>query len=60
MGIWLDASAANIRLENLHVTDSGGDGLFVYGAKNVTVQDCVFERHYRQGMSIISADGLLV
>ena len=60
MGIWLDASAANVRLENLHVTDSGGDGLFVYGAKNVTVQDCVFERHYRQGMSIISADGLLV
>eukprot|EP01043_Picozoa_sp_COSAG02_P029666 COSAG02_NODE_1857_length_10645_cov_24.485302_8_plen_541_part_00 len=60
MGIWLDASAVNVRLENLHVTDSGGDGLFVYGAQNVTVQDCIFERHYRQGMSIISADGLTV
>jgi hypothetical protein len=60
MGIWLDASARNVRLEKLHVTDSGGDGLFVYGAVNTTVVDCVFERHYRQGMSIISADGLLV
>ena len=60
MGIWLDASAHNVRLEKLHVTDSGGDGLFVYGAVNTTVVDCVFERHYRQGMSIISADGLLV
>lgn len=60
MGIWLDASVANVRLDKLHVTDSGGDGLFVYGAKNVTVHECLFERHYRQGMSIISADGLLV
>eukprot|EP01050_Picozoa_sp_SAG11_P018977 SAG11_NODE_2954_length_2815_cov_2.853093_1_plen_254_part_00 len=60
MGIWLDASARNVRLERLHVTDSGGDGLFVYGAVNTTVVDCMFERHYRQGMSVISADGLLV
>ena len=60
MGIWLDGTATNVRLEELHVTESGGDGLFVYGAKNTTVQDCVFDKHYRQGMSIISADGLLV
>ena len=60
MGIWLDATARNVVLEKLHVTESGGDGLFVYGAVNTTVQDCVFDKHYRQGMSIISADGLLV
>jgi hypothetical protein len=60
MGIWVGAAAVDVRLEKLHVSESGGDGLYVDGPTNLTVRDCLFERHYRQGMSIISASGLLV
>ena len=44
----------------LHITESGGDGIFIFGAHNVQIRDCLVDRHYRQGLSIISARGVLV
>jgi len=46
--------------------DSGGDGIYVSGSgeqpcsKDVHIKDVVCDNNYRQGMSIISADGLVV
>ena len=58
--IWLDSSARGVSLRGLRVAESGGDGLYIGGAHDVEVLDCVFDQHYRQGMSVISARGLRV
>ncbi len=59
-------SAANVTVENLTFADSGGDGIYI-GAKpseipcrRVTIRDCVCDNNNRQGISVISVDGLLV
>ena len=58
----------NFRVEGLTLTESGGDGVFIGGsfvegkfqtAENVTLKDVVCDRNYRQGLSVISAKGLL-
>lgn len=60
-------SCADVVIEGLVFAESGGDGIYVgnLGAgappcRNVTIRDCVCERNYRQGISVISADGLLI
>jgi hypothetical protein len=60
MAVRLDETAQDITIENLHITESGGDGIFIFGATNVHVSNCLVDKHYRQGMSIISANGVLV
>jgi hypothetical protein len=60
MAIRLDETAHNITISNLHITESGGDGIFVFGASNVLISGCFVDKHYRQGLSIISARGVLV
>eukprot|EP01050_Picozoa_sp_SAG11_P009078 SAG11_NODE_833_length_6943_cov_4.544126_1_plen_91_part_10 len=55
-----DESAQDIKLSNLHITESGGDGIFIFGARDVIIRDCIVDRHYRQGMSIISGFNVLV
>lgn len=55
----------NVLIEKLRVVDSGGDGLYVGRSRtginhNITVRDVVFSRNNRQGISVISADGLLI
>ena len=64
-------SCVNVRIEGISVTDTGGDGLYVSssskrtdhdgmrGSRNVVVRNCVFDRNYRQGISIIGVDGFL-
>ena len=47
-------------MRGLRITESGGDGIYVHGAKNVRVEDCIVDRNWRQGMSVISARGLTV
>ena len=59
-------SVRNVMIDNLVLADSGGDGIYV-GAKpsnvpcrNVVIRDCVCDNNNRQGISVISADGLLI
>ena len=61
----------NVTLEGFSANESGGDGLYVAsseakapganrGSYNVTIRKCVFDRNYRQGISVIGVDGFLV
>ena len=56
---------SDVILRNLTVTETGGDGLYLgataNGAnKNVLVENVNFDANYRQGISVISADGLTI
>jgi hypothetical protein len=56
---------SNAIFRNITVTETGGDGLYLgataNGAnKNVLVENMNFDANYRQGISVISADGLTV
>ena len=66
-------SCVNVTLEGISVNESGGDGLYISTAGgrntpagqapvcvNTVVRNCVFARNYRQGISVIGADGLLI
>ena len=59
-------SCKNMTIEGLRICESGGDGIYVGEARcglpcrNVTIRDCVIHDNYRQGVSVISADGLLI
>ena len=56
----------NVRIENLAVCDSGGDGIclgtsFTNGANtDFTIRNVTLTRNNRQGISVISADRLLI
>jgi hypothetical protein len=56
----------NVKVEGLTLRDSGGDGIYVAGggkltcSKDIHLKDVVCENNYRQGISVISVDGLLV
>jgi len=58
-------SVANFTLRGGTIRDTGGDGVLLshWGRgynDNVTIQDVVFENNYRQGISVISAQNLLI
>ena len=62
MGIWI-TNCSSIGLYNLTVLESGGDGIYINGlpgSRDIRISDCVFDRHYRQGMSIIGVSNMLV
>ncbi len=56
----------NILVEGLRIESSGGDGIYISGGKNlawsedVTIRHVVCDDHHRQGISIISAENLLI
>ncbi len=56
----------NVVVEGIRFEESGGDGIYIRNliggppAKDITIRGCVFDRHHRQGMSVISAENLLV
>ena len=59
----------NIKIKGLLIDGSGGDGIYISStgnpenqkpSKNIEIQDCVIQNHYRQGMSIISVENLMV
>ena len=59
-------SSENITVGNLTLADSGGDGVYV-GAKpslvpcrEIAIVDCVCDNNNRQGISVISVDGLRI
>lgn len=57
---------ADVTLQGISANESGGDGLYIApsgterGCRNVTVRNCIFDRNYRQGISVIGVEGLLV
>jgi hypothetical protein len=59
-------SCANVRITGVTIAESGGDGIYLGVAKgggtnrNVEIRDVICDRNYRQGISVISADGLLI
>lgn len=56
----------NITIEGLRIESSGGDGIYIGSSgKNrwcddITIRDCVCFDNHRQGMSVISAQNLLI
>lgn len=64
-------SSANIVVEGLTLEESGGDGIYVgeigegkqswhLPCRDVVIRGCRCVRNYRQGISVISVDGLLI
>ena len=60
-------SCVNFKVEGLTIAESGGDGIYVSNlakdgapCKDVVIRDCVCDKNYRQGISVISVDGLLI
>ena len=56
----------NIKLQNLTLESSGGDGIYLGTTKkapyckDVLLEDLVIDNHHRQGISIISAENLII
>ena len=56
----------NITVEGLRIESSGGDGIYIDGGskrrfcKDVTIRDVTCYDNHRQGISVISADNLLI
>ena len=56
----------NVRIYGLTLRDSGGDGIYIAGGskrrscKDIYIRDVTCDNNYRQGISIISINGLLV
>jgi hypothetical protein len=56
---------SNVKVYGVTLRDSGGDGIYVAGgaqkySRNIHIKDVDCDNHYRQGISVISVDGLLV
>ncbi|MFC1573958.1 right-handed parallel beta-helix repeat-containing protein [Candidatus Latescibacterota bacterium] len=61
------SSCENIKVYGLTVRDSGGDGIYIGSenkeqpyCKNIHIRDVVCDNHYRQGISVIGAENLLI
>lgn len=58
--------ASNVTVEGLTLAESGGDGIYVSTGptgepcRDVTIRGVRCDRNYRQGISVISADRLLI
>lgn len=59
-------SCRNVRIEGLTLADSGGDGIYL-GCRgplrrnvDVVIRDVLCDRNHRQGISVISAENLLI
>jgi hypothetical protein len=58
-------NCTNVILRHLTVAQTGGDGLYLGASdngynKNVLVDDMIFDDNHRQGVSVISVDGLTI
>ena len=55
------SNSTNVVVEGLDIVDSGGDGLCAGGkTKGLTVRDCDCNRNHRQGISICTAEDVLI
>ncbi|WP_417750217.1 hypothetical protein [Rosistilla oblonga] len=59
-------SSSNVQVLGLTMAESGGDGIYLGVAtrgvtnKNIVTRDVVLDKHYRQGISVITAEDLLI
>lgn len=59
-------ACTNITVEGLTLAESGGDGIYVGAGsggapcKDMIIRDVILDRNYRQGISVISAENLLI
>lgn len=59
-------SGTNVRIYGLTIRDTGGDGVYLGDAgergysKDVFIEDVFFDNGYRQGISLISAENVLI
>ena len=58
-------SASHVTVENLTLSDSGGDGIYLGNANgnpntDIVLRDLTITRHNRQAISVITADRLLI
>ncbi len=59
-------SCRNVRVYGLTLAESGGDGIYLGTGqagvpnKNIHIKDVVCDRNYRQGISVINAENLLI
>ena len=49
----------NVLVEGLTIVESGGDGIGISG-RNIVVRNCVCDRNHRQGISVFTAENLLI
>ena len=49
----------NVLVEGLTIAESGGDGIGVSG-RDITIRNCVMDRNHRQGISVFTAENLLI
>ena len=59
-------SCSNVTISGLTLAESGGDGIYLGTSrgsepcKNVVIRDVICDRNYRQGISVINAENLLI
>ena len=53
-------AAQSVTVKDLTILSSGGDGIYVNGAKGVMLENLVLRDHHRQGMSPISVTDMTV
>ena len=59
-------SCTNVTVSGLTLAESGGDGIYLGTSrgsepcKNVVIKDVICDRNYRQGISVINAENLLI
>lgn len=59
-------SSTNIKVHGLTLAESGGDGIYLGVAqagvtnKGIEIKDVICDKNYRQGISVISAEDLLI
>jgi hypothetical protein len=50
----------NVNIKDLTFQKSGGDGIYLNAVKNVAIENVVVDDNYRQGISVIAAEKLLI
>jgi hypothetical protein len=58
-GLWMTL-CTGCRIFGLTVTMTGGDGIEVVQSKDVHIKDVVLDNNYRQGMSVVGIENMLV
>lgn len=59
-------ACVDVKIEGLTLARSGGDGVYIGAGsggapcRNVVIRDVICDGHHRQGISVISAEGLLI
>jgi polygalacturonase len=56
----MESGNSNIQVLGLNLLSSGGDGLYIRRLKNILIQDVTCDSNYRQGISIIAAENMVI